>query len=233
MSGPGYFQLRKVPPSPEGGGRLPPWLEPLLPGCDARILDIGCGFGEVLATLGKRGFTQATGVDIDGPAVAHCLERGLDVRRIEGISEFSRTRRESHDLVLMLHVLEHLPKERIIEDLTAVRSMLAPGGRLVLSVPNAQSPTGCYWAYEDFTHSTIFTAGSLYHVLTAAGFEEVELVDPQCLAGLGMPKRMVRRAFMAFYDAVRTFLNRATASDWHDPSPRVYSWEVKAVARNP
>jgi len=62
-------------------------------------------------------------------------------------------------------------------------------------VPNAQSPVGCYWAYEDFTHTTLFTAGSLYYVLKMAGFKEITFVDPLCIEGLPLWKKMVRKTF--------------------------------------
>jgi 2-polyprenyl-3-methyl-5-hydroxy-6-metoxy-1,4-benzoquinol methylase len=229
-----YFALRRA----ETGHMaepddMPAWLEDLLPGPKERILDIGCGLGHVLNCLRKKGYGQVTGVDIDRAAVSHCLDLGLDVQWIRNVEEFSRECQNRFDLIIMLHVLEHIDKGDIIESLRAVRSLLAPGGSLVVSVPNAQSPTGCYWAFEDFTHSTIFTAGSLYHVLTAAGFSLVELIDPHCLAGLPWPKRFLRRWFLALYDQTKNLINRGTASSWHEPSPRVYSFEVKAIARNP
>lgn len=45
-------------------------------------------------------------------------------------------------------------------------------------VPNAQSYTGAYWRYEDFTHNIMFTAGSSTYVLRSAGFENIEFLDP-------------------------------------------------------
>ncbi len=51
-------------------------------------------------------------------------------------------------------------------------------------MPNAQSHTGCYWAYEDFTHNTLFTAGSLLYVLKMAGFAHIEIIDKDALVGV-------------------------------------------------
>jgi cyclopropane-fatty-acyl-phospholipid synthase len=49
--------------------------------CDrgSRILDIGCGYGRILAAATARG-AIATGVTISPPQVADCRGRGLDVR---------------------------------------------------------------------------------------------------------------------------------------------------------
>ncbi|MDF1535903.1 MAG: class I SAM-dependent methyltransferase [bacterium] len=233
MSTPGYFDLRRMnPPGPDEIAEPPEWLEEVLTDPGERVLEVGCGSGVVLKTLRDRGYFALVGVDVDQWAVTHCREAGLDVRLISSIQEFTGTIDERFDLVLMLHVLEHLEKDQIIASLTAIRSRMAAGGRIVVSVPNAQSPTGGYWAYEDFTHSTIFTSGSLYHVLSAAGFTRIELVDPVGLAGLGPVKAALRKALVSLYGWTRTLVNRMTGSSWHGPSPRVYTFEVKAVAYN-
>ncbi|MBK7370676.1 MAG: hypothetical protein IPJ09_04415 [Saprospiraceae bacterium] len=66
----------------------------------------------------------------------------------------------------MSHVLEHIEKINIIDTLITIKSyLLAESGSFVVMVPNAQSVTGAYWMYEDFTHTTLFTSGSIYYVL--------------------------------------------------------------------
>ena len=42
------------------------------------------------------------------------------------------------------------------------------------NVKMMQLNTDCYWAYEDFTHYTLFIAGSLLYVLREAGFTNIE-----------------------------------------------------------
>ena len=43
---------------------------------------------------------------------------------------------EEFDLILMLHVLEHVTKDETIAFLQAVRGALKPHGKLVVEVPN-------------------------------------------------------------------------------------------------
>lgn len=87
----------------------------------------------------------------------------------------------------MSHVLEHLPKEEIIGACRG-HPIHAGGRRLILRgcAQRAVAHTGCYWAYEDFTHRTMFTSGSLLYVLRAAGFSSVRFLD---LKGWATPWR--------------------------------------------
>lgn len=228
-----YFRHRNVAGSSYADYRLPPYLAPLVP-ADRRtaILDIGCGFGQMLGALRAAGYSALAGVDLSAEAVAFCREQGLAVEQCADLCEFCRRSNRRYDFIIMSHVLEHLAKEQIIETLQAVRSeLLAPGGSLLVMVPNAQSNTGCYWRYEDFTHTTLFTAGSLHYVLKAAGFASVEFVDPDGTAGNPWPVKLVRRFLLAVYRLKLRFWNRVTRSAFHRPSPQIFTYEVKALAR--
>jgi SAM-dependent methyltransferase len=229
----GYFAARGVPldgpPLP-----VPRYLAPRLPAeRTARILDIGCGPGALLLALREAGYTNAEGVDVDAPAVAAAVKRGLAVERIDSLDGFLSGRPASYDVAIMSHVLEHLPKPEIVPTLTRVRGALRPGGRLFLMVPNAQSSTGAYWAFEDFTHSTLFTSGSVLYVLRKAGFGEIEFLDPDATAASSGPVRLVRKLLLPLYRARESFWNRVTGSAWHAASPPIFGYEIKATAVNP
>jgi hypothetical protein len=126
--------------------------------------------------------------------------------------------------------LEMNPKEKCIDTLMAIRKMLAPGGSYIVMVPNAQSHTGVYWMYEDFTHYLLFTAGSLTYALQSAGFNRIEFLDPKCLKGLSAFGQWKRKILLRLYEIQLNFWNRVTASSFHKPSPRIYSFELKAKA---
>jgi SAM-dependent methyltransferase len=212
--------------------RLPPWLERRLPqDKEALIVDFGCGYGQVLGALRRSGYRRLVGVDVDRAALDACRAAGLEAldNRAPGALEALRGKAR---LVIASHVIEHFPKAEIIGVLESLRGLLAPGGELLIAVPNAQSHTAAYWAYEDFTHEYLFTSGSLYYVLKAAGFGAVELVDLDCLEGLSPGKRAVRRLLLSLYRANYRFWSRVTASATHAPSPDVFSFEIKALARN-
>ena len=227
-----YFEWRRVSPEMYRDYRLPPYVERRLPrDREALIVDFGCGHGQLLGALRKSGYRRLAGVDVDASALEACRKAGfeaLDNRTpaaLQGLEGKAR-------LFIASHVIEHFRKAQIIAALQSLRRTLAPGGELLVAVPNAQSHTGAYWAYEDFTHEYLFTSGSLYYVLKAAGFGEVELIDIDCLEGLSAGKRLARQALLALYRANYRFWSRATASATHAPSPDVFSFEIKALARN-
>lgn len=226
-----YFEFRKVDPRDYGGYVVPAYLTKAL-GADrgVRVLDFGCGFGQLASALRRSGYRDVEGLDISPPAIAHCREIGL-VCHNGGEQEFYERHAGLYDFVIMSHVIEHLKKEEIIPMLSRVKSILKPSGAVVVMVPNAQSHTNAYWAYEDFTHSTLFTTGSLYYVLRAAGFSTVEFIDLNCTEGLSIIKRTLKTVLLSIYRVNYKFWNRVTSSTVHAPSPIAFSFEVKAVAR--
>jgi cyclopropane fatty-acyl-phospholipid synthase-like methyltransferase len=226
-----YFRNRGIDAAYYLSFQLPVWLKDELPKeKNSRILDIGCGFGQMLLRLREEGYGNISGIDIGSESVEFCQSQGLDVEKINSIEEFSKTHADRYDLILMSHVLEHIPKEQTISTLSAIQSMLRKGGSYIVMVPNAQSATGVYWMYEDFTHHLLFTAGSLRYALLSAGFERIEFPDPKCLKGLSAWGKIKRQLFLRLYEWKINFWNRATASSFHKPSPRIFSFEVKARA---
>jgi 2-polyprenyl-3-methyl-5-hydroxy-6-metoxy-1,4-benzoquinol methylase len=99
------------------------------------VLDVGCGAGVVARALAARG-CKVWGVEQD-PARAtsarnHCVEvLEADVEAVNLSEEFAG---RSFDLVLFLDVLEHLRDPRAA--LAGAEAVLAPGGSVLLSVPN-------------------------------------------------------------------------------------------------
>ena len=98
-------------------------------------------------------------------------------------------------------------------------------------MPNAQSNTDCYWAYEDFTHYTLFTAGSLFYVLREVGFTAIEFLDHDGLGNSTGWKKFVKRLLLKAYIKNKLFWNKVTGSAYHQPSPMIFTWELKCLAK--
>jgi SAM-dependent methyltransferase len=99
-----------------------------------RVLDIGCGDGELSVELAKA--TRATVVcaDISSLAVEACRQRGLEAHQVELGSVPLPFPDATFDLVHMEEVIEHVVRpDRAMDE---VRRVLEPGGHLILSTPN-------------------------------------------------------------------------------------------------
>ena len=74
----------------------------------SRVLDLGCGNGELLAHLMARQDCTGYGVEIDDAKVHACLARGVNVLQLnleDGLSAFED---QSFDVVLQIDTLQHL-----------------------------------------------------------------------------------------------------------------------------
>jgi len=228
-----YFTLRNVSAARSSAFQIPPYILHSIPAKSSNIVDIGCGFGNMLLSLRQHGYINLRGIDISRQSIDHCSKNSLPVTLVNSIADFKLEEDKRADYVIMTHVLEHIPKEDIIETLAHIRrSILKVSGKLFLAVPNAQSNTGCYWMYEDFTHHTLFTTGSLSFVLQAAGFSIVKYIDPDGLAGSTGFKRYARRALLTAYILNYRFWNKITNSSFHTPSQAIFTFELKALASN-
>lgn len=128
---------------------------------DARILDIGCGDGVLFPFLSTFGAVEGVEPDpltvsADGPWRSAIHLQPFD-------ATFAPATR--YDLILMLDVLEHL--DAPADALRHAATLLAPGGRILITVPAFMS----LWTHHDAVnrHVTRFTRATLAPVAGRAG----------------------------------------------------------------
>ncbi len=99
---------------------------------DARIVEIGCSGGPLLAELSAHGFKNFWGVDISAEAIRACRARGIENLLV---ADGTTTALESgfFDVVISSDVLEHITDDQAA--LGEWYRLLRPGGMLVLFVP--------------------------------------------------------------------------------------------------
>ena len=74
----------------------------------ARVLDLGCGSGELLAHLQQHRGCTGYGVELDDAGVLACVQRGVDVIQLnldQGLALFADA---SFDVVLQIDTFQHL-----------------------------------------------------------------------------------------------------------------------------
>ena len=106
----------------------------LAPG--ARVLDVGCGAGELVFLLRQEGF-DAAGIEPGHEYAAFCRDV-LTIPIQTATVERADVAPQSQSLVTMFHMLEHVADPR--RTLATIREWLIPdAGRLVVEVPNMHS----------------------------------------------------------------------------------------------
>ena len=97
----------------------------------SRVLDLGCGRGELLAHLMEHRACTGYGVEIDDANVQACVQRGVDVIQLnleDGLAMFAD---HSFDVVLQLQTLQHLRNTE-----TMLRETARVGRTGIVSFPN-------------------------------------------------------------------------------------------------
>jgi ubiquinone/menaquinone biosynthesis C-methylase UbiE len=106
-----------------------------------RLLDVGCGFGDMLYALRDR-YTMLVGVDPSAAMVGHARDnftrRGLATpyQVSQGLAEALPLGDEEVDTVVTTDTYEHIHPEFRARALAEIHRVLRPGGELVLVTPS-------------------------------------------------------------------------------------------------
>ncbi len=137
----------------------------------SKIMEIGCGYGRYTQLLTQTlGYEDTIGVDISEEQIEYAkknyqLKNVFKADALEYLKEHS----EKYDIIILMDVLEHLELDYAIKLLTTIRESLAPGGKLILQVPNGLSPMTPIF-YGDVTHVRPYSVNSMSQILRMAGF---------------------------------------------------------------
>lgn len=158
-----------------------------------RLLDVGCGDGELGELMIARGW-RVDGIEPSTQACERALARGVDAT--QGTLDTVQLEPGAHDAVVFNHSLEHLGDP--VGALASVREGLRPHGLAAISVPNfdswARRRFGREWFHLDLPrHRVHFTEGALRTALQRAGLEPERTwttTSPSGLAGSVQYRRM-------------------------------------------
>jgi SAM-dependent methyltransferase len=149
------------------------FLSHLPPG--SRVLEVGAGDGKLVGAMRAAGL-DARGIDPSPAACAAAAEAGVEVANV-GVDE-AEVEPGSLDAVVIWHALEHF--DTPADSLRRVHSWLAPGGTLIVAVPNLASTQarigGDRWFHQDVPrHRIHLTPAGATALLARTGFETARI----------------------------------------------------------
>ena len=133
-----------------------------------RVLDVGCGAGNMMHHLAR--FGAVKGVEIDPRPLKRAQARGYDVKLADAGKGIPHADGQ-FDLVSVLDVIEHTKDDLAV--LKECARVLSPGGYLLVTVPAFMF----LWGQNDVlnAHERRYTAGELQRKIEAAGFRVTRL----------------------------------------------------------
>ncbi len=164
-----------------------------------KVLDLGCGDGELLAWLAANKDTESRGVEISGAKVLKAIARGVSVHQSdidEGLADYPD---RAFDYVILSQTLQETRHPRQV-----LREMIRVGRRVIVAFPNfghwrvrlsmmisGRAPRTKLFPYEWYDSPNI-------HFLTVQDFEELAMAE-----GL----LVERRYFLAGHRKIRVLPN--------------------------
>jgi SAM-dependent methyltransferase len=136
---------------------------------DARILEIGCGTGHNLSMLSAFGAVDA--IEIDPAARRIAAERLGRPVGAAPLPALPGVPRGAYHLIAVLDVVEHIEDD--VAALKAMAECLAPGGRILITVPAHR----WMWSAHDVVnhHHRRYSKATLKQAIAAAGLTPAKL----------------------------------------------------------
>jgi len=137
-----------------------------------RVLDVGCGEGQMLELLAAAGIA-AVGIDSDASMIQTCRERSLAAIEAD-LFDYLPGPESPFDGIFSSNVIEHLSAEQAARFVQLSFAGLRPGGILLVATPNPESLiVHMYEFWRDATHVRLYNRQLLEFLLYRAGLRKV------------------------------------------------------------
>jgi 2-polyprenyl-3-methyl-5-hydroxy-6-metoxy-1,4-benzoquinol methylase len=138
----------------------------------ALILDIGCGNGNFVYYLMKRGYDNVYGIDISEEQIYAGKLLGIDQIEIANLLEFLSKKKDMYDCIIARDVIEHFTKPEVYDILKLISSALKENGTFIMQVPNGEGIFYTSIFYGDYTHEMAYTYKSVRQIFLNTGFSQ-------------------------------------------------------------
>ena len=143
-----------------------------------KLLELGCGTGQLLLYFRAKGAKNFIGVDHD-KEITKLLPEDIIVNfHCEDILSFiSNSKKQLYDRVIMLDVLEHFVPLEATRLLSGVRNLLTAQGKILVRVPNSASPWALNAQFGDLTHKMALNTHGLNQLGAASGLKVEKIYE--------------------------------------------------------
>ncbi len=152
------------------------------------VLEIGCGTGLFLRYLEACEYQEIVGIDMDenlADALGDLKRSEVYLDDVTSVLKNKLANRK-FDRIVLLDVAEHLQLDVLVSLMKRLGDHINNDGRLLLRVPNIESPWGLKIFYGSFDHVTPLSPGRMYELGVMTNWS-CEGVFPQ------EPNRVLRR----------------------------------------
>ena len=181
---------------------------------DAKIVDLGCGFGTFIKPAIDAGYVNISGYDISEEQVKIAHKLGIKNIHCMSIEDYF-AKGEKVDVLMGLDIIEHFTKDELIDFLTQAKSCLNPGGKIILRTPNMDAPQTSVYAFGDISHETLLNKSSALQVMRSIGFNNID-VRGGLIRNQNPVLEVIRKIGWWKYTMFKKIILFCTARTWHN-----------------
>lgn len=137
------------------------------------VLEIGCGSGNFLRYLKHKGHGEIVGIDMDDQ-LADALSDLNEVEIcLDDVANILKTtlKGRAFDRIVLLDVLEHIDFPVLRDLMINLHNHIKADGKILIRVPNIESPWGLKMHFGSFDHVTELGPGRLRELAKLTGWE--------------------------------------------------------------
>ncbi|MCS7184381.1 MAG: class I SAM-dependent methyltransferase [bacterium] len=144
---------------------------------NSKIIDIACGYGNILLWLKEKGYSDVVGLDISPEQVDLAKKLGVNNIIKADFRDYLKDKAVLYDVVFAVNIIEHFNKYDVFEIIKILYEALKPGGSLIISTVNAESMFFGRHLYGDLTHEHAWTSSTLKTLLEFTGFKNIVIKE--------------------------------------------------------